>query len=294
VRFDWIQQHVNEFEVQAMCRVLGVSRAGYYAWLKRPVSERARANTALDKRITKIFAKSRETYGSPRVFNALRKQSVPCGENRVARRMRKNALISVRRRKFKPQGTDSNHDLPIAKNLLEQRFEATQPNQRWVGDITYIWTAQGWLYLAAIIDLFSRRVVGWATSAYPDAELVCRALEMAVVRRGRPQDLVYHSDRGVQYASSKFRQTLALFHITPSMSRRGNCYDNAVAESFFDTLKVELVHRYKFANRAIARMLLIDYIEEFYNNNRIHSTLGFFSPAEYETLMASPSQNRVH
>lgn len=277
-----------------MCEVLNVSRAGYYAWLRRPVSACEKANAALDMRIAKVFTGSRETYGSPRVFNALKRQGVFCGENRVARRMRKNALISVRRRKYRPQSTDSNHALPIAENLLQQEFTATQPNQRWVGDITYIWTAQGWLYLATILDLFSRKVVGWATSFSPSAELACKALEMAVVRRGKPQDLVYHSDRGVQYASSKFRETLASFHITPSMSRRGNCYDNAVAESFFDTLKVELAHRYKFANQSIARMLLIDYIEEFYNNNRIHSTLGFFSPAEYETLMASPSINRVH
>ena len=277
-----------------MCEVLDVSRAGYYAWLKRPASARERSNAVLDEQIAKVFADSRETYGSPRVHGALRKQGVKCGENRVAGRMRKNALISVRRRKYRPQVTDSNHNLPVAENLLEQEFTATEPNQRWVGDITYIWTAQGWLYLAVILDLFARRVVGWATSSAPTADLVCRAMEMAVVRRGKPQDLVYHSDRGVQYASAKFRETLSRFGITPSMSRKGNCYDNAVAESFFDTLKVELVHRYKFQNRTIARMLLIDYIEEFYNVNRIHSTLGCFSPAEYETLMANQPQTRVH
>ena len=277
-----------------MCEALGVSRAGYYASLRRPASAREEANAALDKQIARVFNESRETYGSPRIFGALKKEGVTCGENRVARRMRTNALISVRRRKFRPQTTDSNHELPIAENLLEQEFTATAPNQRWVGDFTYIWTAQGWLYLAVILDLFSRKVVGWATSSSPNAELACRALEMAVVRRGKPKDLVCHSDRGIQYASSKFREMLASFRITPSMSRKGNCYDNAVAESFFDTLKVELVHRYKFANRSVARMLLIDYIEEFYNNNRIHSTLGVFSPAEYEKLMASPPENRVH
>lgn len=285
---------MGEFEVQAMCEVLDVSRAGYYAWLKRPASARERANAILDEQISKVFAESRETYGSPRVHSALKKQGVKCGENRVARRMQKNALISVRRRKYRPQTTDSNHDLPVAENLLDQEFTATEPNQRWVGDITYIWTAQGWLYLAVILDLFARRVVGWATSAAPTAELACRAMEMAVVRRGKPRDLVYHSDRGVQYASSKFRHALSAAGITPSMSRKGNCYDNAVAESFFDTLKVELVHRYKFLNRTIARMLLIDYIEEFYNVNRIHSTLGCFSPAEYERLMTGQPQIRVH
>lgn len=294
MKFEWIEKYAAEFDVQAMCAVLDVSRAGYYAWQKRPTSNREEANIVLDNSIEKIFTKSRETYGSPRVFQALKKQGIFCGENRVARRMQRKALISVRRRKFRPQATDSNHDLPIADNLLEQDFTATAPNQRWVGDITYIQTAEGWLYLAVIIDLFARRVVGWATSTSPKADLACRALEMAVLRRGKPEDLVYHSDRGIQYASSDFRKTLARFDILPSMSRKGNCYDNAVAESFFDTLKVELVHRYKFTNRSIARMLLIDFMEEFYNEYRIHSTLGFFSPAEYEDLMATPKKNCVH
>lgn len=224
MRFEWIKQHVCEFEVQAMCKVLAVSRAGYYAWLKRPVSNRKQANLVLDSRIEDVFTKSRETYGSPRVHKALKGQGISCGENRVARRMRQKGLISVRRRKFLPQTTDSNHDLPIAENLLNRDFTATAPNQRWVGDITYISTAEGWLYLAVIIDLFSRRVVGWATSSSLKAELVCRAMEMAVFRRGNPLDLVYHSDRGIQYASSRFRSALENFKITPSMSRKGNCY----------------------------------------------------------------------
>lgn len=294
MKFEWIEKHAVEFDVQAMCAVLGVSRAGYYAWQKRPRSRREMANAALDGKIAAVFAESRETYGSPRIFNALKKQHVPCSENRVARRMREKELISVRRRKFRPQTTDSQHDLPIADNLLDQEFTATEPNQRWVGDITYIPTNEGWLYLAVIIDLFSRRVVGWATSSRPKAELACRALEMAVLRRGKPLDLVYHSDRGIQYASTEFRAALTRFGITPSMSRKGNCYDNAVAESFFDTLKVELVHRFKFSDRAVARVLLIDFMEEFYNQNRIHSTLGFMSPAEYETLMANLQKNCVH
>lgn len=280
--------------MQVMCKALNVSRAGYYAWLKRPVSNREQANAILDARVEEVFSASRETYGSPRVFHALKTLHVACSENRVARRMREKGLISVRRRKFRPQGTDSKHDLPIADNLLEQEFTATAPDQRWVGDITYIETAEGWLYLAFIIDLFARRVIGWAMSSRPTAELACRAMEMALQRRGRPMDLVYHSDRGVQYASAEFRNLLSRFGVTPSMSRKGNCYDNAVAESFLDTLKVELVHRYKFATRNVARILIIAYMEEFYNQNRIHSTLGFFSPAEYEELMTNPSQNRVH
>lgn len=288
MKFEWIETHVSEFDVQEMCRVLGVSRAGYYSWVKRPESSREQQNAALDKKIGKVFARSRETYGSPRVFQALKKDGVSCSENRIARRMQKNALISVRRRKFRPQTTDSNHDQPIAKNHLEQDFTATTPNQRWVGDITYIRTNEGWLYLAIVIDLFSRKVIGWSTSCSPRAELACRAIEMAILRRGKPLELVYHSDRGIQYASAEFRKVLTRFNILPSMSRKGNCYDNAVAESFFDTLKVELVHRYKFNTRETARILLIDFIEEFYNQYRIHSTLGFESPVEYERLMEKP------
>lgn len=294
MKFEWIEKHAVEFDIQAMCAVLGVSRAGYYAWQHRPPSRREEANAALDESIVAVFAESRETYGSPRVFNALKKQHVPCSENRVARRMREKELVSVRRRKFRPQTTDSKHDLPIAENLLEQKFAATGTNQRWVGDITYIPTGEGWLYLAVVIDLFSRRVVGWAMSSRLKAELACRAIDMAVLRRGKPLDLVYHSDRGIQYASTEFRATLTRFGITPSMSRKGNCYDNAVAESFFDTLKVELVHRFKFRDRAVARVLLIDFMEEYYNQNRSHSTLGFLSPNDYETLMANPQKNCVH
>ena len=300
MRFERLREHAEQVEIRTMCEVLDVSRAGYYAWLKRSTSDRQQADDLLDEQIPQVFAESCETYGSPRVFSALRRRGVNCGENRVAHRMRKKRLISMRRRKYCPQSTDSNHDLPVAENLLEQEFSATGPNQRWDGDITYIWTAQGWLYLAVILDLFSPRVVGWATSFAPKADLACRAMEMAVVRRGRPQDLVHHSDRGIQYASTKFRPTLSAFGIAPSMSRKGNCYDNSVAESFFDTLKVELVHRYKFATRTVARMLLIDYLGEFDNLNRIYSTLGCFNPAEYKKLMedeeliAGQQKSRVH
>lgn len=229
MRFEWIESHGAEFSIEAMCHVLKVSRAGYYAWLKRDVSPRERSNTALDASIQGVFETSRETYGSPRVYQALKVRGIACSENRVARRMREKSLISVRRRKFRPCTTDSDHALPIAENLLEQEFIATAPNQRWVGDITYIATDEGWLYLAVIIDLFSRKVVGWSTSSMLKADLACRAMEMAVIRRGRPADLVYHSDRGIQYASAEFRALLERFRITPSMSRKGNCYDNAVA-----------------------------------------------------------------
>ena len=268
--------------VKQLCKTLGVSRAGFYAWCQRPESERSWANQALVSRIRVIHAKSRQTYGSPRVHDALKKDGIACGKNRVARLMQGDKIVSVHRRRFKPQCTDSNHEHPVAENVLGQEFSATRPNQKWVGDITYIWTAEVWLYLAVILDLFSRKVVGWATSSRPTAELACRAFEMAVFRRGRPSDLVYHSDRGVQYASFEFRRRLQSLGVTPSMSRRGNCYDNAVAESFFHTLKVEWIRRHRYASRWAAKCMIADYIEEFYNTNRSHSSLGNFSPVEYE------------
>lgn len=294
MKFSWIAEHESEFPVQIACQVLGVSRSGYYAWSGRKPSPRETANVTLLTAIEETFRESRETYGSPRIFEALKAKGVACSENRVARLMRRKGLVSVRRRKFRPCTTDADHAHPIAENLLEQDFTASAPNQRWVGDITYIETGQGWLYMAVIIDLFSRRVVGWATSSTLSAELACRAFDMAIFRRGKPKDLVYHSDRGVQYASDAFRSRLNCYGVTPSMSRRGNCYDNAVAESFFDTLKVEFVYRYKFASRQGARMLLADFVEEFYNVNRIHSSLGYFSPAEFEIQHAKLSNSCVH
>lgn len=270
-----------------MCKILKISRPGYYAWLKRPESTRHKENRALVVHIKAKHAKSRETYGSPRIYDALTKEGIKCSENRVARLMRKERVKSVHSKRFKPQGTDSNHEFPVADNLLEQNFKASQPNEKWVGDITYIWTSEGWLYLAVIIDLFSRKVIGWATSRHPDAGLACKALEMAVFRRGRPRNLVYHSDRGSQYASFEFRRRLKALGIVLSMSRKGNCYDNAVAESFFHTLKVELVNRQPFTTRWAARTLLADYIEEFYNTNRAHSTLGYCSPVDFELCSRS-------
>lgn len=294
MKLRWITEHAQKFPVGAMCRLLGVKRSGYYAWHRRAQSKRAVANVKLLSAIRQAFVASRETYGSPRIFAALRAAGVSCGEKRIARLMRQNGLISVRRRKFRPQTTDADHEHPVAENLLAQDFTAIAPNQRWVGDITYIETGQGWLYLAVILDLFSRRVVGWASSSSLGAELACRALDMAIFRRGKPKDLVYHSDRGVQYAGWAFRRRLKCYGVTPSMSRKGNCYDNAVAESFFDTLKVEFVYRYNFASRQGARMLLADFIEEFYNVNRIHSSLDYCSPAEFENSWTSPSNNCVH
>lgn len=273
---------MKEFCVNLMCKVLEVSSSGFYAWCKRPESLRLKQNRALVTKIKAIHAQSRETYGSPRVWDRLQKQGLQCSRTRVARLMNKAGIRSVHRSKFKPQTTDSKHTNPIACNVLEQDFKATAPNQKWAGDITYIKTSQGWLYLAVVLDLYSRKVIGWAMSSSPNAALVCKAFDMAVFRRRKPRAFIFHSDRGSQYASFKFRNRLKQLNITCSMSRKANCYDNSVVESFFHTLKVEHVHRYKYASREIARKLIADYIEEFYNTNRAHSTLGYCSPVEFE------------
>jgi transposase InsO family protein len=265
-----------------MCKILELSRSGYYSWLKRSESARAKENRSLVVEIAAVHKKSRETYGSPRIHDELIKKNVKCSKNRVARLMNKNHIKSVHSKRFKPQTTDSKHQYQVPENILDQDFTATAPNQKWVGDITYIWTSEGWLYLAVVLDLFSRKVVGWSVSKSPDAELVCNAFMMAEIRRGKPKNFIYHSDRGSQYASLPFRDLLQTFNVTLSMSRKGNCYDNAVIESFFHTLKVELVHRCKFVFRTAARRQIADYIENFYNTFRSHSSIGYCSPCNFE------------
>jgi transposase InsO family protein len=237
--------------------------------------------------IRSLYEESRKTYGSPRIHQALRKRGVRCSKKRVERLMRKEGLISVHRKRFRPTTTNSRHSLPVAANLLQQDFSAQCCNQKWVGDITYIPTAEGWLYLAVILDLYSRKVVGWATGANIDAELVCQAFRVARLRRHAPKRLVYHSDRGSQYASFKFQRLLMEAETMPSMSRRGNVYDNAVAESFYHTLKVELVHRNRYDSRAEAKASIAEYIEQFYNPERLHSSIGYCSPNQFENLMVA-------
>lgn len=287
MKFDFVKTNEARFPVTTMCEILEVSRSGYYAWKERAESTRARNNRALVVEIRAAFERSQQTYGSPRIHRDLKKRGIYCNEKRVERLMRQERLISVHHAKFRPQTTDSAHDLPIADDLLHQNFSAATPNQKWVGDITYIPTAEGWLYLAVIIDLFSRRVVGWATAASLHAELACAALRMAALRRGYPADVVYHSDRGIQYASSEFRAALSELKATPSMSRKGNAYDNAVAESFYHSLKVERVHRVRYQTRIEARRSVADYIERFYNSDRLHSSIGYCSPVEFELIQAA-------
>lgn len=268
-----------------MCRVLEVSRAGYYASRRRPESERAKANGQLVVKIHEAYETSRRTYGSPRIYAELRDNGCEAGRHRVARLMRREGLVARKKRRFKTT-TQSNHSEPIARNVLARNFDVKKPNRAWVGDITYLPTADGWLYLAVLVDLYSRAVVGWAMSEQLDASVALAALRMALERRRPPAGLVHHSDRGVQYASESYRGALAANGLVPSMSRKGNCWDNAPAESFFGTLKVELLGDCVFPSRAIARTEVFEYVEAFYNRTRRHSSLGYVSPAEFERKSA--------
>ena len=282
MRFAFIQQHAEEFPVDVMCQVLAVSRSGYYAWRERPASGQAQRREELVKRIHAAHADSRQNYGSPRICAELRAQGLMCCENTIAKLMKDHGIRSKMRRRFVVRTTDSRHGHPMAENRLNQQFDVPAPNQVWAADITYVPTGEGWLYLAVVIDLCSRKVVGWAADDHLRAELPAAALQMALLQR-RPQGaLLHHSDRGVQYACDEYQGMLARHGIECSMSRRGNCYDNAVVESFFGTLKTELIHHHTYPTRNQARLALFEYLEVFYNRKRRHSALGYRSPAEYE------------
>jgi putative transposase len=267
-----------------MCRVLGASRSSYYEWRKGRVSQRLLRRQQLLAEIKKIHEESRGNYGSPRITRELRKKGIVVNEKTVAELMKEHGIQAKRKKKFKAT-TDSNHTLPIAKNRLKRNFKTNKPNQAWVSDITYIRTDEGWLYLAAFIDLFSRKVVGWSMSDRMTADLVVNAFRMALFRQKRKAPKIVHSDRGSQYASDAFRKELKAHRCKRSMSRKGDCWDNAVAESFFGTLKTELVHHEKYKTREQARMSIFDYIESFYNRRRIHSYLNYVSPDDFERSM---------
>jgi len=276
--------------VKLMCQVLEVARSGYYAWRKRKPSATAERRAKLTEQIREVHARNRAVYGAPRVHHDLLEADVQCSKNTVAKLMRAEGLRSKMHRRFRVHTTDSRHGHPIAPNRLNREFFQPQPDQAWGADITYIRTAEGWVYLAVVIDLCSRKIVGWATSDSLAAELCVRALEEAVQQRRPRRPVLHHSDRGVQYASDDYQGLLARHGLQPSMSRRGNCYDNAVTESFFGTLKTELVHHESYATREAARQSLFEYIEVFYNRKRRHSTLGYISPAEYETQLETSAQ----
>jgi putative transposase len=266
-----------------MCGVLEVSRSGFYAWRERPESVRALESVRLGNLIEKVHKESRKNYGVPRVHAALRTLGEKCGRHRVARLMGEKDLRGrVRRRYRTTTKADARH--PVAPNLLKRDFSAERPDQVWVGDITYVWTREGWMYLAVLLDLYSRSVVGWSMSARMPVELTLEALGMAVGRRGPAAGLIHHSDRGSQYTAKAYQQRLAELGARPSMSGKGNCYDNAVAESFHHSLKTELMDEMPFRTRAEARTKVFDYIEVFYNRQRLHSTLGYVSPAQFEAM----------
>ena len=287
MRFAFIRDHKGHFPVAVLCDVLKVSRSGYYAWTRRSPGPATLRREGLVGRIREVHGGSRDTYGSPRVYRALKAAGVACCENTVAKLMRAMGVRSKAVRPFVVRTTDSRHGHPVAVNTLDREFYPDRPNAVWTADITYVPTAQGWLYLAVVLDLFSRRVVGWATADHLRSELACDALRMALEHRRPKGELLHHSDRGVQYASGAYQDLLAGRGIEPSMSRTGNCWDNAVTESFFSTTKRELTHHESYATREEARRSLFEYIEVFYNRQRLHSTLGYRSPAEYEVRFAS-------
>lgn len=282
MKFAFIASKEVAFPVLAMCKVLGVTRSGFYAWKKRPKSARAQEDAQLAVEIAATHEKSRKRYGSPRIHRALRKKGVCVGAKRVARLMREGGIVARQKRRFR-RTTDSKHSNPIATNVLAREFEPAAPNQAWAGDVTYIATGAGWAYLAVLLDLFSRRVVGWAMSTTNDTELALAALNSAVrARHAVPAGLVHHTDRGSPYASDDYRKALAEHGMTPSMSRTGDCWDNAVAESFFATLRAELVDHEVYPTPLDAEKAIGDYIENFYNVERLHSHLGYVSPIEFE------------
>jgi putative transposase len=285
MRFRFVAAERASFPVRMLCRLVGVAASGFYAWLRRGPARREGADRGLRARVGAIFAASRGTYGSPRVHAELRAQGMQVSRRRVARLMREGGLSATIRRRA-PRTTDSRHDHAVAPNLLGRRFAADRPDAVWLADISYLPTGEGWLYLAAIKDLATREIIGWSMADHLRADLACDALLMAIRRRQPPRGLIHHSDRGVQYASEPYQAILARHGLRCSMSRRGNCLDNAPMESFFGSLKNELVHRAAFPTREAAKRAVFEYVESFYNRRRRHSALGFLTPAQAYEQMA--------
>ena len=286
MKYAFIHANRRRFGVAKLCRHLGAAPSGYYRWLKDPLGIRGRQDQELKPLIWRIFVDSKRIHGSPRVYAMLRRQGQICSRKRVARLMREMGLRSIIKRKYKAT-TNSRHNRPVAQNHLNRRFRPRRKNLVWAGDITYVPTEEGWLYLAVVLDLFSRKVVGWSMSAWIKTGLVRNALEAALDSRRPEPGLLFHSDQGIQYASEAYQADLDTHGIHCSMSRKGNCYDNAVVESFFNSLRQEWLHHRHFRSRAEARRGIFEYIECFDNRHRLHSTLGYRSPEEYENMMAS-------
>lgn len=281
MKYRFMEEHCGAHNVGKMARTLKVSRSGYYAWGVRPRSERDRYDEELLEAIREIQKDCRHRYGSPRVTKKLQRQGYRVGHNRVARLMRENGLGACQRRRYRST-TDSKHNLPVAENLLNRKFDVAEANRVWASDITYCATADGWLYLCTVIDLYSRKIIGWSISTRMKTDLVLQAFMMALMRRRPPKGVIFHSDRGSQYCSHAFRERIEGHGFLQSMSRKGDCWDNAPAESFFKTLKSELCGYRAFGSRKEARLAIFEYIEVFYNRERLHSSLGYLTPAEYE------------
>ena len=281
MKYRAISENVSRFPVSLMCRCLRVSKAGFYAWQHRPLSARAKTNERLLVRIRGAHKHSRKTYGSPRIHATLKAEGVDAGRHRIARLMRAHGIRAKTRRKFKAT-TQSDHDRPVAENLLSRDFSVNRPDVAWVGDITFVWTKEGWLYLAVLLDLFSRKVVGWALSERIDRRLVVQALDRAIRARKPPAGLLVHSDRGSQYCAHDYRRLLKAHGLIASMSKKGDCYDNAAMESWNHSLKVEAIHGERFSTRQDAKKQVFEYIEIYYNRKRLHSSLGYLSPEAFE------------
>ncbi len=284
MKFRLIHQERRWYGVDALCHAMGVTRGGYWAWVRRRPGPRQHANEILLADIRRIHAEKRQVYGSPRIHDRLQREGTRCGRKRVERLMRENAIRAKQAKKYKPMTTDSDHNFPVAPNLLNRQFKRGLPNEVWVADMTSIATEEGWLYLAAIMDLYSRRIVGWAMGDRMDRGLPLRALHMAAQRRRPPRGLLHHSDQGCQYASGDYQRALRQYGMICSMSRRGNCYDNAPMESWFHTLKVELIQDEVFRSRREAVAAVFEYMEVFYDRQRSHSGIGGLTPAEIEEL----------
>lgn len=282
MKFVFIAKHRTIWPVAWLCNALGVSRSGFHAWLNRTPSSRSRSDEVLGQRVKASFVASDRTYGARRVWHDMLVEGFACGLHRIERLMQSQALRARPRRRRLPTDEGERHMPIVPSNILDRQFEAERPNQKWIADFTYIWTAEGWLYVSAVIDLFSRRVVGWSMSTTMTAQLVADALLMAVWRRGKPRELLHHSDQGSQYSSEQFQRLMADSGIVCSMSRSGNVWDNAAMESFFSSLKTERTARKTYRTRNEAKADVFDYIERFYNAIRRHSTIGYLSPVEFE------------
>lgn len=281
MRYQFIEHHKQVWPIVLMCGVMEVSPSGYYAWRGRNPSQRAASNKVLDEHIAEIYWQHKGRYGAPRIWEELQHQGVACSENRVARRMQVLGLKAIQAKKFRVT-TDSAHTKPVYADLLQQDFTAAGPNQKWVSDISYVWTATGWLYLAVVMDVYSRAIIGWSLQKRMTQQLVCDALTMALFRRSFPKGVIIHSDRGSQYCSKRYQKLLANNKLLGSMGRKGCCYDNAAMESFFHSLKVELIHRESYMTRDAARQSIFEYIEVYYNRQRRHSAIGYQIPMLYE------------